>query len=98
MKRKIYLSCDKTKKEMFRERIIDITDNVIIVDDIHEAGICLVIGTQTKEMHEDMRKAEEEGINVKEVGENLINTGVYQSILNGQVRVKDHRKYRGMEL
>lgn len=98
MEKKIYLSCEKAKKELFKKRILNNTENVVIVENIHEADTCLVIGQQTNKMKQDISISEEYGIDVKEVEENLINTGVYQSILDGHIKPKSYSKHRGMEL
>lgn len=96
--RKIYLSCDKGKKGILKKRMLDNTENISIVENIHEADICLVIGEQTEIMKDDIDMAETYGIDIKEVGENLIYTGVYQSILNGRIKHKNYSKHKGMEL
>ncbi len=96
--KKIYISCNPAQKKEFKNKILNTTKNTFIVENLREADTCLVIGTKTETMKKDISCADEYGIEVKEVGENLINTGVYQSILQGKVKPKSYYKGRGMEL
>ncbi len=86
MKRNIYLSCEKEKRQYFKNKIKEYTGNIMIVDNMSEADTCLCIGHPDELMEEDIIIAQESGVEIKTMNENLINTGIYKSVLSGMVR------------
>ena len=73
MKRKIYLSCEKEKRQYFKNKIKEYTENIMIVNNMSDADTCLCIGYPDELMEEDIIMAQESGIEIQgDKGVNIV--------------------------
>lgn len=98
MKKNIYISCEKNKKELYKELVEKSSQNLVVVSDLSDADACLVMGIKGELMEEEIIRAEQADIEVKTINDVLIQTGMYKSILSGIEKPKTYRKDRAKEL